>query len=105
MEPETPGGWFIRGLAWEVKEDYAHAIADYDEAIRLVQKTIDSYRVHAAAFEAQGDPGRAVANADAVRMLLPALEDARQSRDRAQAALAARQGPGGGLPQDAAPLK
>ena len=35
LNPDYAGAYFLRGNAYNAKEDYDHAIADYTQAIKL----------------------------------------------------------------------
>jgi len=62
-----------RGNAWRSKGDYARAIADYDEAIRLTPNEAYSYQNRGAARQALGDLDGALADINAAIRLNPAL--------------------------------
>ena len=53
--PNLAGITYNRGNAYRVKGDYDHAIADYDEAIRLDPKDPDAYNNRGLAYRKKGD--------------------------------------------------
>jgi len=62
-----------RGNAWRSKGDYARAIADYDEAIRLTPKEAYAYQNRGIAKQALGDLDGALADINEAIRLNPAL--------------------------------
>lgn len=59
--------WIVlrdRGKAFAEKGDWDHAIADFNEAIRLNPKDAEAFSGRAAAYEAKGDLVRAAADRD-----------------------------------------
>src|SRR5260370_15309357 len=61
------------GNAWRSKGDYARAIADYDEAIRLTPKEAYAYQNRGIAKQALGDLDGALADINEAIRLNPAL--------------------------------
>ena len=65
---ETPDGlsraFFNRGRAWSDKGDFARAIADFDQAIRLDPAYADAFNNRGVAYAGKGDPAHAVADFD-----------------------------------------
>jgi tetratricopeptide (TPR) repeat protein len=59
------------GNAWRSKGDFAHAIADYDEAIRLNPKEAYSYQNRGAAKQALGELDGALADINQAIRLIP----------------------------------
>jgi tetratricopeptide (TPR) repeat protein len=72
------------------KGAYDRAIADLDQALALNPNMAVGYRTRAIAYAGKGDHARAIADYDAALKLDPDLAGAREGRDRAQAALAAK---------------
>ena len=62
-----------RGNAWRSKGDYARALADYDEAIRLNPNEAYSYQNRGATKQALGDLDGALADINQAIRLNPAL--------------------------------
>jgi len=75
LDPQQPGPLIDRSEVWRLKEDYERAIADTNEAIRLVKSgvqlpvltppgsvLVNSYFTRALAYEAKGDINNAKAD-------------------------------------------
>src|SRR5579872_5498977 len=62
MGPQNVGQFIDRGRAYFAKGDYDHAIADYNEAIRLDPKIYASLLDRGHAYFAKGDHDRAIAD-------------------------------------------
>lgn len=58
-----------RGLAFFKKDDFVHALADLDNAIRLNPKNGRALKSRGLAYEARGDTARADADLDAAKQL------------------------------------
>jgi len=65
-----------RGVEYKNKRGLDRAIADFDQAIRLVPKNTDVYTVRGMAWEAKGDFDRAIADFDQAIRLDPKNTDA-----------------------------
>src|SRR5581483_5939633 len=63
---ETPKNravaFYDRGLGYYKKDDYTHAIADFDEAIRLNPSYSSVFQARASAYSDKGDHDRAIAD-------------------------------------------
>jgi tetratricopeptide (TPR) repeat protein len=55
---------YNRGYAYFDKGDYAHAIADYDDAIRLDPRNADAFNMRGLAYQKRGENDRAIADFD-----------------------------------------
>ena len=75
LEPRLPAPLIVRSVLWRAKEDYDHAVADAEEAIRLTKSgapmpiltppgswLVNSYLSRGLAYEAKGDIDRAKAD-------------------------------------------
>jgi tetratricopeptide (TPR) repeat protein len=113
LEPEIAFAYIARGIAYNKKGAYDRAIADIDQAItrldrhqrrdeneaiahfdqllRLPPRNAVAYNARGESYAGKGDYARAIVDYDQALKLYPGLADARQNRDRAQAALAAPQ--------------
>ena len=82
--------YYSRGSAFGERSEYAKAIADYDEAIKLNPTNFDIYISRGLIYEAKGDKDRAIADySEAIKLnpeILVGVFHARQ-RLRGQAAL------------------
>jgi len=58
-----------RGFAYFKKDDYAHALADLDNAIRMNPKNARALKNRGLAYEAKGDTARAEADIAAAKQL------------------------------------
>jgi tetratricopeptide (TPR) repeat protein len=63
LDPRNADACDNRGLAYRAKGDHDHAIADYDQAIRL-NPTPEAFNNRGAANRAKGDLDRAIADFD-----------------------------------------
>jgi tetratricopeptide (TPR) repeat protein len=93
LDPKDANGYSNRAAINALRGDAEHAIADADEAIRLDPKNGFAYNWRANALLYKGSYDRAVGDYDQAVKLDPASAEARQGRERAVAALAARQTP------------
>src|SRR6266571_508117 len=75
-----------RGVEYKNKRGLDRAIADFDQAIRLVPKNTDVYTVRGMAWEAKGDFDRAIADFDQAIRLDPKNTGAYTNRGIAWAA-------------------
>ena len=62
---------FYRGTAYYSKDDYDHAIADYDQAIQLQPDNAKAYNNRGLAYAYKGDYDRAIADYDRAIQLRP----------------------------------
>ncbi len=69
--PDVASAYKQRGLAYSGTGDYVRAIADFDQAIKLVRNDARSYGLRGAAYWLAGDFDRAVADADEFIRLAP----------------------------------
>jgi len=60
-----------RGSGWAAKNDFARAIVDFDESLRLNPKNLVALNNRGAAWLLRGEPARAIADLDAVISLDP----------------------------------
>jgi tetratricopeptide (TPR) repeat protein len=60
-----------RGTGWAAKNDFARAIMDFDESLRLNPKNLVALSNRGAAWVLKGEPARAIADLDAVIGLNP----------------------------------
>jgi tetratricopeptide (TPR) repeat protein len=60
LEPDAPGGFYNRGLAWHLKKDNDRAIKDYDEAIRFDPTYPAAFNNRGNAWWAKKDFDRAI---------------------------------------------
>jgi tetratricopeptide (TPR) repeat protein len=70
----SPAAHVSRGLLWQEAREYARAIADYNEAIRLDPWSEAAYQDRANALEAQGRYAEALADYDAAIRLDPGFD-------------------------------
>lgn len=63
-----------RGIGYRLKGDYDHAIADYNQAIRINAKFAAAYNNRAIAYDTKGDYDRAVADYEQAIKLKPSAE-------------------------------
>jgi len=73
-----------RGIEWTGKHDYDHAIADFDEAIRLDAQFVPAYRSRAIAWRGKRQYDRAIADYNEVIRLNPRDADAYGGRGYAR---------------------
>jgi tetratricopeptide (TPR) repeat protein len=92
MAGRHPCRYGLRGKAHFDRGEYDRAISDYDEAIRGDPRDPNIYFLRGQAYHAKGDYDRAIFDYDQALKLNPSNAEARQSRERAQTALATRQG-------------
>ncbi len=85
--PDSGGACRSRGNAYFHKGDYDHAVADYDQVIRLNPNDARASFNRGAIYEWKGDLNRAIADYDQALTLNPNFDEARESRERARAAL------------------
>jgi tetratricopeptide (TPR) repeat protein len=97
LDPISPKGYSNRAAAYELHGDVDHAIADADEAIRLDPKDAFAYNWRGNAWFDKASYDRAIADYDQAIRFDPTLTEARQGRERAQAAVASRVSPNPGL--------
>ena len=76
----SPTAYIFRGIAWHATHEYARAIADYNEAIRLDPWNESAYQDRANALEAQGRYAEALADYDAAIRLDPRFDHPYNSR-------------------------
>ena len=60
-----------RGTGWTVKEDFARAMADFDEALRLNPKNLAALSNRAATLVLRGETDKAIADLDTAISLNP----------------------------------
>jgi tetratricopeptide (TPR) repeat protein len=70
LEP-TANHYYDRGLAWMLKQDYPHAVADFDQSIRLNPGVADVHYSRALALGRGGDFARAIPGLDDTLRLNP----------------------------------
>jgi tetratricopeptide (TPR) repeat protein len=63
-----------RGIGYRLKGDYDHAIADYNQAIRINAKFAAAYNNRAIAYDTKGDYDRAIADYEQAIKLKPSAE-------------------------------
>ena len=63
--------YFYRGTAYNLKGDYDHAIADYNQAIQLQPNFAEAYKNRGNAHAAKGDTDRAITDFDRAIQLQP----------------------------------
>jgi tetratricopeptide (TPR) repeat protein len=94
LDPRDASGYSNRAAIHVLRGDADRAIADADAAIRIDPKNGFAYANRGAAYAAKNAYERAIADFDqAVKLDPPSAAEARQGRERAVAALAARQTP------------
>jgi tetratricopeptide (TPR) repeat protein len=83
---ETPenlsAAYEIRGVAYEDKGDYDHAIPDLNESIRLNPRVADSFYSRGTAYNRKGEFDRAIQDYDEAIRLKPDFEYAYDARGR-----------------------
>jgi tetratricopeptide (TPR) repeat protein len=99
LYPDDGMGYLIRGNAYKGKSDYDRAIADYDQAVRLLdpQSARKAYTNRGEAYEAMNDIVHAIADFDQALRLSPdyaSRADARRACERVQVLLAKLSNPG-----------
>ncbi|MHC2583716.1 Tfp pilus assembly protein PilF [Bradyrhizobium diazoefficiens] len=72
--------YLARAVAWHKKGDDKHAIADFDEAIRLQPGNSTAYNNRAAAFRDMGQHDRALADYNEALRLDPKNQDVLANR-------------------------
>jgi tetratricopeptide (TPR) repeat protein len=96
LEPANAEGYSSRAAVYALRGDADRAIADADEALRLDPKGGSAYVWRAKAWLDKGQYDRATADYDQALKRDPAsATEAQEGRERAVAALAARQAPAG----------
>ena len=72
--------FYDRGVAYKDKGDYDHAIADYNEAIRLNPKNSIAYNNRGNAYDDKGDLAHAIADYNEAIRLNPKYDQAYENR-------------------------
>jgi len=72
--------YYDRGVAYRAKGDTDHAIADYNEAIRLDPDLAEAYSSRGIAYRAKGDTDRAIADYNEAIRLNPSFAEAYNNR-------------------------
>src|SRR5262249_41784894 len=80
-------GYRNRAAIYALRGDAGHAIADADEAIRLDPKNAFAFNIRGKAYFDKGQYALAIIDYDQAIRLDPLLSEARQNRERAQAAV------------------
>jgi tetratricopeptide (TPR) repeat protein len=88
LNSNSPNPYSHRGFAYGKKGDFDRAMPDLDKAIELNPKYGRGYFNRAAIYELRGEFARAIADYDQAMTLDSKRAEAREGRDRAQAALA-----------------
>lgn len=65
--------YLLRGVAWQLKRDYANAVKDFSEAIRNEPGNFLGYRMRAQTWHSQGQYQKALADLDETIRLNPAF--------------------------------
>lgn len=73
-----------RGVEYEKKQDFTHAIADHDQAIKIDPKNSLAYNNRGNAYAAQGDFEHAIADYDEAVKLNPKYAEAFYNRGLAK---------------------
>lgn len=71
MQENVAIAFYNRALAYENKEDYARAIADYDEAVRLNPNDADALLYRGLDKQRMGDKAGAEADVAAAKRINP----------------------------------
>jgi tetratricopeptide (TPR) repeat protein len=61
LRPRYAEALTARGMGWQKKKDYAHALADLNQSIAQEER-VESYYVRAQVYETQGNSDRAIAD-------------------------------------------
>jgi tetratricopeptide (TPR) repeat protein len=85
-DEDDPWVYYLRGIAYLNKEDYALAIADFDRASKLGLVNASVYNIRGLAYAAQGDLEAAIADYSQAITRDPALATAYFNRGLAYAA-------------------
>ncbi len=94
LDPKEAAGYANRAAVYALRGDADRAVADANEAIRLDSESGLAYNWRGKAWLDKGEYDRAIADFDQALKLDPgAAMEARQGRERAAAALAAKQTP------------
>jgi tetratricopeptide (TPR) repeat protein len=72
--------YYNRGVAYRAEGDTDHAIADYNEAIRLDPDLAEAYSSRGIAYRAKGDTNRAIADYNEAIRLNPSFAEAYNNR-------------------------
>jgi tetratricopeptide (TPR) repeat protein len=93
LNPILPSAYAERAAIHELHGDIDRAIADADEALRLDPKDAVTFNWRGNAWFDKANYDRAIADYDEALRLDPGFAEARQGRERAQAAVAPRVSP------------
>jgi tetratricopeptide (TPR) repeat protein len=93
LDPNFRAAYGNRGIAYNSKSEYDRAIADLNEVMRLDPNEALAYNARGFAYAGKRDYAHAIADYDQALTLDPSLFDARQNRERAQAAMATQMAP------------
>ena len=80
QNPNSRPAYSIRGLTFDKKGDYAHAIADYDQVIRLDPLGASHYNARGVAFDKKADYEHALADFTQAIHLNPRFVQAYKNR-------------------------
>ena len=73
LKPQNARNFFNRALVYGAKKDHQRAIADYDEAIRLMPDLAIAYNNRGSEFEASGERDKAISDYREALRLSPSL--------------------------------
>ena len=87
LKPQDPDLWIDRGLSYAAMKAWPRAISDFDNALKLRAKDVDTLVLLAAAWRNAGNAGRALENAEVALKLAPDHSEALLERGFARLAM------------------
>lgn len=87
LKPQDPDLWIDRGLSYAAMKAWPRAISDFDNALKLRGKDVDTLVLLAAAWRNAGNAGRALENAQVALKLAPDHSEALLERGFANLAM------------------